>query len=266
MKKYLWIIGILIVLSSLIVGSLNCGEPAPSESTSPTTPPSSTTPSTSSTQPPAATPQSSTPPAESSEGELTVISKIIGDVRILRAGETEWEPTIVGTMLNPGDRVKTMIGANALITFFDGSSIYLNELTEIAINEVSIEDGTGAININIWQEIGKTRSRVNKLVDPASRYEVQTPAGSAVARGSTADVTVYWDGTTYILNIAGNWYAFVDGQWISIEPGTGLKLSLDVPPGVPTIPSYMLEQGDGSSSSGGGRQNGGGLNGLDHDY
>ncbi len=251
MTKYKLLIMISIILCLIMAGSIYCGNPVTSEPSSPDkSPPSATTTPPAPAQPAEETAQPPAPPPATSSGELTVISKIIGDVRIMKAGESEWIPTFVGTMLKPGDSVKTLIGSNALITFFDGSTIYLNELTEIKINEVSVTKDTGAININIWQEIGKTRSRVNKLVDPASRYEVQTSSGSAVARGSVADITVFWDGTTYILNVEGNWYAYVDGQWIPIPPGTQLNLSPNVPPGVPFIPPNLLEQGSGGGSGG----------------
>jgi hypothetical protein len=252
MNKYKLAILLVIVLSLLTAGFIGCGKLSLNEPASPQIPAQSVTPSPSPTQPPAATPQTSTPPPPTSSGELTVISKIIGEVRLLKAGESKWILTSDGTTLEPGDRIKTMKGSNALIIFFDGSSMYLEELTEIGINEASSKDA-GITLINIEQAIGKTRSRVNKLIDPASRYEVQTPAGSAVARGSVADITVLWDGTTYILNVEGNWYAYVNGQWIPIPPGTQLNLSTDVPPGVPFIPSFLLPwDDDGGSSDGGG--------------
>ena len=258
MRIYKYIILLLIILSLPMVCFLNCGNTTSNEPVVPATSPPDTTPTQSPAQPSEATPQPSTTPPTTKSGELTVISKIIGEVRLLKTGDSEWVITSIGTMLEPGDRVKTLIGSSALITFFDGSTIYMNESTEIVINEVSKAEDTGSIKINVFKEIGNTRSRVNKLIDPASRYEVETPAGSAVARGSLADITVFWDGTTHILNVEGNWYAYVDGKWIQIPPGHQLNLKPGGSYGVPFIPPELLDSSSGEGAGGGGdRQDGG---------
>jgi len=118
--------------------------------------------------------------------------------------------------LEAGDSIKTSENSTATILFFEGSTTELSKNTEIRISELSVKQDTMSTTIKIRQEIGKTKNRVEKLIDPASQYEIETPTGAAIARGSTNEVVVYSDGTTTILNIEGNWYALVNGQLIPI--------------------------------------------------
>jgi len=136
----------------------------------------------------------------------------------MKAGDTIWWLLLPGAMLEPGDRIKTGVGSNALITFFEGSTIYLKEGTEIGVTELSITD-KGSTTIRLWQQIGKTRSRVEKLIDPASRYEIETPAGAAVVRGSVGDVNVDKYGNTTIFAVKDQWWAIAQGVEVLILEG-----------------------------------------------
>jgi hypothetical protein len=165
--------------------------------------------------------------------KLTTISKVTGEVLVLKAGATDWSPASSGMSLEAGDRIKTGAGSNAVITFFDGSTIELAADTEISVSELGIAERTGSTVINLWQQVGKTRSRVEKLVDPASRYEIETPAGAAVVRGSVGDVEVDKDGTTKITNIEGRWCGIGQGKEVCIPQGYFLIIIMNQVPGVP---------------------------------
>ena len=126
--------------------------------------------------------------AGESTASTATLSQASGEVLLMRTGTDTWMKTPAGVVLNSGDRIKTGVNSSALITFFEGSTIELHERTEIGVEELSIARGTGSTTVKVLQEVGKTRSRVEKLVDPASRYEVETPAGAALVRGSIMDV------------------------------------------------------------------------------
>jgi hypothetical protein len=102
-----------------------------------------------------------------------------------------------------GSRVKTDTGATAAITFFDGSTIDLNGGTEISLDELLSKSQTTPKTIKISQTIGETGSNIVKLVDPASRYEINTQSGVAAVRGSQMVVQVVSDGTTSVYNVEG---------------------------------------------------------------
>jgi hypothetical protein len=166
-------------------------------------------------------------------GKPTTISSVTGDVSVLKAGTSTWTAAAPGMSLEENDRIRTGPGSNAIITFFEGSTIELSPDTEIGVSELGIAEAGNSTLIKLQQEIGTTRSRVEKLVDPASNYEIETPAGAAVVRGSVGDVKVDKDGTTTITNIEGRWCGIGQGKEVCIPAGYYLVI---VPLHVPSIP------------------------------
>jgi hypothetical protein len=195
-------------------------------------------------------------------GTQTTISTVTGDVSVLKAGTNTWTTATTGMSLEETDRIKTGSGSNATITFFEGSTIELAPDTEISVSELGIAESGDSTLIKLQQQIGTTRSRVEKLVDPASNYEIETPAGAAVVRGSVGDVKVDKDGTTTITNIEGRWCGIGQGKEVCIPAGYYLVI---VPSQVPSTPkpvppppilpppevSYQPSSSPSSSRSGG---------------
>jgi uncharacterized repeat protein (TIGR01451 family) len=163
----------ILVLSFLVVTVLlGCGQqPSSVEPTSPSPPP----------PPP---PPSSTP----TPTQLPMLSITEGDVFVMKSGTESWVEAQVGMTLEMGDTIKAGDDSRAVITFFEGSTIELEASTKIDVVELNIAADTGSTAIRLGQEIGKTFSRVEKLADPASRYEIETPDAAAVIRGTTVIV------------------------------------------------------------------------------
>lgn len=228
---------------SLSTGIIGC-QTSTTPLQQPTTPPPSTP------TPPTPTPTPTPAPTPSpSEEPLAKITEISGEVLVKKTDTDTWIKAEVNTSLKPGDSIKTSDESTASILFFEGSIIELNSNTEIRISKLSINDKTKSTTIELWQEIGKTKSRVEKLVDSDSLYQIDTPHTAAVVRGSIGEVFVFPSGTT-VFNIEGNWFVMVDGKLISIPEGYHLTV---LPDG-----SYMFYQGSISGGSGGGSQGGGG--------
>jgi hypothetical protein len=174
-----------------------------------------------------------------SPSEPTVVSVVRGEVMVMKAGADNWSQVSPGMALGLGDRIKTGPGSNAVITFFEGTTIELAADTEVGVAELGVVEGTGSTTIKLRQEIGKTTSRVQKLVDPASRYEIETPDGAAVVRGSVGDVIVTEGNGTTIINKEGQWWAIVCGREVAIPPGyqvTFVRCQLIGPEPVPPPP------------------------------
>jgi hypothetical protein len=163
----------------------------------------------------------------------TTISTVTGDVSVLKVGTNTWTAAVPGMSLEANDRIKTGSGSNATITFFEGSTIELAPNTEISVSELGIAESGHSTLIKLQQQIGTTRSRVEKLVDPASNYEIETPAGAAVVRGSVGDVEVDKDGTTTITNIEGRWCGIGQGKEVCIPNGYYIVI---VPSQAPSTP------------------------------
>ena len=162
----------------------------------------------------------------------TIITQIDGNVQIKKAGTQNWQQAEIGTMLFENDSVKTNVNSKATITFFDGSIITLNPETQVEIKEL-VKEGTTSIRLK--QELGTTLNKIEKLVDAASRYEIETPAAIAGVRGSQMRVTVAADGMTTVQNIEGKIFVTArDKEIIIPEGGTSIII-----PGEPPGPAFF---------------------------
>ena len=166
----------------------------------------------------------------SSPSTLTVLSATEGNVTAMKGGAASWIEAQVGMSLEVGDRIKTGNNSSAEVTFFDGSTIELRAGTEIEIASLGISTDTGATTITVEQTIGNTISRVTKLVDPASRYEVETPTGVVAVRGSAMQVYVIEDGTTRATNLEGDIWAVAQGVELQVPEGRQCIIRPDQPP------------------------------------
>jgi hypothetical protein len=166
----------------------------------------------------------------SSPSTLTILSITEGDVSVMKAGTASWIEVEAGMSLEVGDSIKTGDNSSAKITFFDGSTITLQAGTEIEIASLDISTDTGSTTVTLEQTIGNTISRVEKLVDPASRYEVETPTGVVAVRGSVMQVYVIEDGTTWIINLEGDIWAVAQGVELQIPEGRQCISRPDQPP------------------------------------
>ena len=167
---------------------------------------------------------------QGSPSTLTIISITDGDVFVMKAGTDDWIEGEVGMSLEVGDAIKTGDDSGAEITFFDGSTIELKPGTEIKIASLDISTDTGSTTIGLKQTIGSTVSRVTKILDPASTYEVETPTGVAAVRGSVMLVSVGGDGTTLITNQEGNIYAMAQDVELQIFEDRQCIISPNQPP------------------------------------
>jgi hypothetical protein len=163
---------------------------------------------------------------------LSILSIAGGNVFVKRSGTSDWTAGKVGMALDPGDSVKTDATGVATVTFFEGSTVELSGTTEVSLTELAVAERT-ATSIRLKQEIGRTMSRVKKLVDPASRYEIETAAAIAAVRGSMMLVEVTLDGTTTVGNVEGTISVFARGVEIRIPPGQQSVTHPGMPPGQP---------------------------------
>jgi hypothetical protein len=154
-----------------------------------------------------------------SPSTLTTLSTTEGDVSVMKAGTGGWVEAQGGMSLQVGDSIRTGDNSSAKITFFDGSTIELEAGTEIEITSLDTSAETGSTTITLEQMIGNTISRVTKILDPASRYEIETPAGVVAVRGSAMQVYVSKDGTTWAINLEGDIRAVAQSVEVPIPEG-----------------------------------------------
>jgi hypothetical protein len=172
-----WISVMVIVL--IVAAAIGCGKKA-DQAPTPT--------------PTAVSSPTATAPAEPM-GETGTLSSVTGDVEVQRQGAGSWIVATSGMKIGTGDNLKTGEDGYVLITFFDGSVMEVEADSEISVEELSQASG-GSTTVRITQVIGHTINRVEDLIDSSSTYEIETPAGSAVVRGTIEDIHVYASGRT----------------------------------------------------------------------
>jgi hypothetical protein len=165
--------------------------------------------------------------------DYSFVSTLEGNAQIKKTGTAEWVKAELNTALSANDTIKTGPNERLSVTFFDGSTIDLEPNTQIEVKELVQGDKT---SIRLKQEIGNTLSKVKKLADPASRYEIETPAAVAGVRGSEMKVNVSADGTTEVQNIEGNIFVKAQGIEIQIPPGNRSTVTPGKEPSTP-VPS-----------------------------
>jgi uncharacterized repeat protein (TIGR01451 family) len=131
--------------------------------------------------------------------------------------------------LQPGDTIKTGDYSGTEITFFEGSTVEMEASTEIAVAELGIS-ATGSTKIRLTQLLGKTVSRVKKLTDSGSSFNIETPAAIAAVRGSTMTVTVAANGRTVVGNEHGDIRIIVSGTEYTISEGMQRTIAPGEPP------------------------------------
>ncbi len=99
-----------------------------------------------------------------------------------------------GQRLSQNDTVKTEKDSQATINFFDKSASRLDANTEIVLATLTSSNSGATTNVGIKAKVGHIWSRVVKLVDKESSFEVETPTTVATVRGTAFDAQIGEDG------------------------------------------------------------------------
>ena len=154
----------------------------------------------------------STQEVESATASLTVIE---GQVFVRLAGSEDWQPVAEAVTVAAGDTAKTGADGRAILTFFEGSESVLDPGTEMTVQTLKISgDQPFDIKLRLW--LGSTWHSVQKFYGSESRYEVDTPSATLVARGTKWWVSVDDQGDTRAKIIEGK--VDIQGQWTEGVP------------------------------------------------
>jgi hypothetical protein len=166
-----------------------------------------------------------------------IITGISGTVTVLLEDSTIWTEAEVNTQLRAGDRIRTADNSSAVITFFEGSTTELKPNTEIGITELIIEVGPESTTVSLEQIIGTTINRVQKLVDTASSYEIETPSAVAAVRGTEYEVAVMSDSTTTVVVTEGSVLVTAQGVSVLVSDNEQTTVLPGEPPSTPVSAS-----------------------------
>ncbi len=178
----------------------------------------------------------------SAQATLTVLTE---PVEVQRT-TGQLERATSGQTLTTGDRVVTGPAGTAKLTFFQGTEVDVAEGSEIMVQQMEQRPG-GASNVSIGQAVGSTVSRIASFINPASRFQVQTPSAVAVVRGTVLGTTVTQDKLQIFTSIEGTVEITAGGQRRIIQQG---QSTIVLPP-PPQPPVPFQRGGDTGGGTGG---------------
>ena len=140
------------------------------------------------------------------------LTSIVGSVEILRAGQTQWAPAVVGAQLVEGDDIRAFSGASAEMVLPDKSQIVLVENSRLHLTKMEFNPQQQSRLVLLHLAVGKLRAAISQagitLVRARqSNFAISTPTAVAAARG-----TILW--------------VFTDGQQnlMAVEPEPGVRI------------------------------------------
>ena len=149
--------------------------------------------------------------AETAEAALSTAGKLTsveGKVAVFRKGKTKGVRAKVGTLVFPGDKIKTYADSNAQLTLRDNSKIIISPKSTMKMGKFVLNNKTekrsaflnilgGKIRIIAQKMYKLTASGKRKLWRNAS-FKVKTPTAVVGVKGTDFVITVTMkDGTTY---------------------------------------------------------------------
>lgn len=165
----------------------------------------------------------------------TTLVVLKGQVEVQRPGGS-FAAVTGATVVRVGDRIRTGMDSYAVVTFFDGSTTEIESGTEIELRRLDPLPG-GGVSISFYQEIGITWNRVEKLVDPRSRFETTTASATILVRGTEYRVSVEPSKRTVIEAVTDAIVVetVVEGVTFSVVVEAGFQTTVE--PGQPPAPA-----------------------------
>jgi FecR-like protein len=140
------------------------------------------------------------------------LKRVIGRVEILRKGQTQWIPAVIGTRLVEGDDIRAFSGAQAELGMPDASTVQLAENSRLLMTKLEYDQQQQSRFVLLHLVVGKVRaaiaqSAITLVRARQSNFGISTPTAVAAARGTI--VWVYTDGTRTLM---------------AVEPEPGLRI------------------------------------------
>ena len=171
------------------------------------------------------------------------LSILNGTVEVQEPGSGNWEQAVNGMSLITGTYVRTAVESRAMLTFFEGSTITLDSDTSIEIRHLDFNEKQST-TIILKQWLGRTWSRVVKMVESGSYYEIETPSAIAVVRGTQFLTEVDELGATRLNTTEGLVSVIAQGEEVYVAAGQQTTVESGYSPSEPTKtkPSKGIKQ------------------------
>jgi hypothetical protein len=140
------------------------------------------------------------------------LTRVIGRVEVLRKGQTQWIPAVIGARLVEGDDIRAFSGAQAELAMPDTSTVQLAENSRLLLTKLEYDQQQQSRMVLLHLVVGKVRAAIAQTAITLvrarqSNFGISTPTAVAAARGTI--VWVYTDGARTL---------------VAVEPEPGLRI------------------------------------------
>jgi hypothetical protein len=164
--------------------------------------------------------------------ETAVLQDLQGWVEV--ESETgEWASAVSGQSVAAGRHLRTGNLSSVTLVFNDGSQALLKAASEISIDELNAQPDGKPRTIVMTQISGESSHAVIPNTHSESRYEVHTPAGAGIAKGTEFQVVVTPQQTAYYYVIKGIVAVRAMETTVLVNPGYMTILYINQPPIAP---------------------------------
>ena len=132
------------------------------------------------------------------------LRRVIGRVEILRKGQNQWIPAVIGARLVEGDDIRAFSGAQAELTMPDASTVQLAENSRLLMTKLEYDQQQQSRLVLLHLVVGKVRAAIAQTAITLvrarqSNFAISTPTAVAAARGTI--IWLYTDGTKTLMAV-----------------------------------------------------------------
>ncbi|MCB9422127.1 MAG: FecR domain-containing protein [Ardenticatenaceae bacterium] len=167
--------------------------------------------------------------------DTAVLDDIHGFVEVLD-DDGEWTAVTQPMSLAAEQRLRTGSLSRASLTFFDGSQAQIGPNSELSLDTIAAQlPANGFRTVVMTQWSGESEHHVQFRSDNGSRYEVKSPYGSGIARGTVFRVQVTADSRASYTVSEGRVDVTGADRTVSVTPGQISTIAGEEPPTDPTF-------------------------------
>jgi hypothetical protein len=113
------------------------------------------------------------------------VSSFAGEVTVVHADGSR-EQLGLGTLLRRGDQLQTGVDSHVVLTFPDGSTMNVSEMTELLVADLLAQGSRQ--NVTVSLKLGEVSAQVNPKKAYQTDFKLTTPSGTTSSRGTKFSV------------------------------------------------------------------------------
>jgi hypothetical protein len=122
------------------------------------------------------------------------LKRVSGRVEVLKKGQPQSIPAVVGAKLVEGDDIRAFSGASAELELPDGSTLVVGESSRIVLSKLDFDQANQSRVVLVHLAVGKViatlaQSALALVRARQSNFAITTPTAVAAARGTRYEVT-----------------------------------------------------------------------------